>query len=81
MNQPPPPDAEISQGASHVDYEHGQALLRTGTNGTANGIIAATSDVGGMSRDGSSGSARTISAMHSLMDQGLCHFRFGFSHC
>ncbi|KXN90671.1 Peroxide stress-activated histidine kinase mak2 [Leucoagaricus sp. SymC.cos] len=54
---------------NHVEYVAGQALMRTGTNGTVEGCSApATPDGLGKGKEIGSGT-RTNSAMHNLMDQ------------
>ncbi|KAF9454382.1 hypothetical protein P691DRAFT_797172 [Macrolepiota fuliginosa MF-IS2] len=67
MNQLPTPSAEVPQGSSHIEYEHGRALIRTGTKDTADGTIPVTQEASRKSKEGNS--SRTISAMHGLMDQ------------
>lgn len=75
--QPPPAEPEMSRGSNHVEYVHGQALMRTGTNGTVDGAsIPAAKDAAGKGRDTGPAAARTNSALHSLMDQGLWLFGY-----
>jgi hypothetical protein len=57
---------------NHIEYVHGQALVRTGTTGTDGVSAPATPDGSGKGKE-IGGGARSNSAMHaSLMDQGLC---------
>jgi hypothetical protein len=80
QNQPAPSAPEMISGSNHVEYMHGQSLMRVGTNGSME-VDSAPITPNSTGKGKEIGpDARTNSAMHGLMDQGLWISTLSTSH-